>query len=402
MNDTVQGPLRGIRVADMTSVLLGPWATEILGDLGADVIKVEAPGGETTRNTGPAKNKGMAAGYLAFNRNKRSLCIDLKKKAGRKAFLKILKTIDVLVHNMRPSAMTRLGLDYESVRRINPEILYCGAYGYAQNGPYADKPAYDDVIQGCSGLAWAQTLYTGKPGYMPILLADKVAALTLVYSIGMGLFHRERTGQGQQIDVPMFETLTSFTMMEHMAGTLFDPPVGKPGWTRVLSPHRRPFQAKDGLLGVLPYSDRHWKQFFEISGKAALFEDPRFADMPSRVKNIDALYSIVEEIITQKTTKEWIELLEDAGIPVVLVNSFEDLMKDPHLEETRFWQTTEHPTEGKLTYPGIPSRFSKTPGSIHRHAPELGEHSCDVLEECGFSDHEIKAMIDGEVITCAL
>ena len=393
MSTTKSGPLSGIRVADLTSVLLGPFATQILGDMGADVIKIEGPEGDTTRDLGPRRSDGMAAIYLNSNRNKRDLCIDLKSKDGRAAFLKLLETMDVFFHNMRPSAVKRLGLTYEEVRAVNPNIVYCGAYGFGQDGPNANKPAYDDMIQGVSGIASTQSTLMGRPGYMPTVIADKTTALTAVYSITMALFHRERTGEGQKVDVPMFETMVQFHMLEHLYGGNFEPPLGPVGYPRAISPNRHPYKTKDGMIGVLPYVDKQWKAFFDIAGCPELMSDPRFSTIEARLDNIDEVYKVLSDIIVTRTSAEWLADLDAASIPSVPINSPGDLLEDEHLKAVGFWKSMDHPTEGRLTYPDIPTVFSATPGSVRRHAPNLGEHHREILKEIGLLDAEIDGMI---------
>jgi crotonobetainyl-CoA:carnitine CoA-transferase CaiB-like acyl-CoA transferase len=399
MTNTNNGPLSGIRVADLTAVLLGPFATQILGDHGADVIKIEGPDGDTTRDIGPKRSDKMATIYLNANRNKRSLCIDLKSENGKEAFVDFLKTVDVFVHNMRPSAVARLGLDYESVRKINPAIIYCGAYGFSQDGPYANKPAYDDMIQGISGIASAQSKLMGRPGYLPTVIADKATGLTVVYAVSMALFHRERTGEGQEIKIPMFETMVQFHMLEHLYGQNFVPSIGTAGYPRATSPTRHPYKTKDGkMIGVLPYVDKQWKLFFEIAGCPEMMEDPRFSDIASRLANIDTLYEMLSDIVLTRNAEEWLTDLEAASIPCVPINSPEDLLDDPHLLETGFWQNQTHPTEGELRYTGIPTEFSQTPGNIRRHAPNLGEHSIEVLREAGISQKRIDDLIKEQAL----
>ncbi|WP_373088771.1 CaiB/BaiF CoA transferase family protein [Sneathiella sp.] len=392
------GPLSGIRVADLTSVLLGPFATQILGDMGADVIKVEGPEGDTTRELGPRRSPGMAAIYLNANRNKRGLCIDLKTKDGHAAFLKLLETSDVFIHNMRPSAIKRLALTYEDVRAVNPKIIYCGAYGFGQDGPYANKPAYDDMIQGVSGIASTQSSLMGRPGYLPTVIADKTTGLTAVYSISMALFHRERTGEGQEIKVPMFETMVQFHMLEHLYGENFNPPLGKAGYPRAISRNRHPYKTKDGMIGVLPYVDKQWRAFFTMAGRPELMADPRFTTIDARLDNIDEVYEILGDIIATRTSAEWLADLDAANIPAVPINSPEDLLHDAHLEAIGFWKSMEHPTEGSLTYPGIPTEFSASPGAVRRHAPNLGEHNAEVLAEIGYTDAEIEKMTSAGVL----
>jgi len=400
MKNKNNGPLSGIRIADLTAVLLGPFATQIMGDLGADVIKIEGPDGDTTRDLGPKRSKGMGAVYLNANRNKRSLCIDLKSKAGIEAFKEFLKTVDVFIHNMRPSAIERLGLTYEDVSKINPSIIYCGSYGFGQDGPYANKPAYDDMIQGVSGIASLQSQLMGRPGYLPTVIADKATGLTVVYSVTTALFHRERSGEGQEIKVPMFETMVQFQMLEHMYGQNFQPPIGEAGYPRAISPNRHPYKTKDGkMIGALPYVDKQWKAFFDIAGKSELMEDPRFCTIEARLANIDVLYGILAEIIETRTAEEWLIDLEAASIPSIPINSPNDLLEDEHLNAVGFWQDVDHPTEGKLRYTGIPTEFSKTPGEISKHAPNLGEHNFEIMSEIGFPDEKIEDLIKSGVLS---
>lgn len=399
MNNNNNGPLTGVRIADLTSVLLGPFATQILGDHGADVIKIESPDGDMTRDIGPGRSDRMAAMYLNANRNKRDLCIDLKSDKGHAAMLALLKTVDVFVHNMRPSAVDRLGLSYDEVKKVNPGIIYCGAFGFDQSGPYADKPAYDDMIQGVSGISAVQSDVVGRPSYVPTVLADKASGLTLVYAITMALFHKERTGEGQEVTVPMFETMVQFHMLEHLYGMNFDPPIGTAGYPRALSPNKRPYRASDGkMIGVLPYTDRQWAAFFDLSGHSELKDDPRFNHVSARLANITELYGLLSDIIETKPAADWLKLLEEANIPNVPINTADDLIDDPHLKATGFWKSVDHPTEGKLKYPGIPTGFSKSPGGIHKHAPSLGEHSEEVLREIGFDEKTIAELIEEKVI----
>ncbi|WP_339712671.1 CoA transferase [uncultured Sneathiella sp.] len=398
MTTAKDGPLTGLRVVDLTSVLLGPYAAQILGDMGADVIKVEGPEGDTTRDLGPRRSPGMAAIYLNANRNKRALCMDLKSAEGHAAFLKLVKTADIFLHNMRPSAIKRLALTYEDLRKVNPNLIYCGAYGFDQDGPYADKPAYDDMIQGVSGLAASQSQLMGRPGYMPTVIADKATALTSVYAITMALYHRERTGEGQEVKIPMFETMVQFHMLEHLYGGNFEPPIGPVGYPRALSPNRHPYKTKDGMIGVLPYVDKQWRAFFEMAGRPELMDDPRFCNIAARLDNIDAAYQVLGDIIETRTSAEWLRDLDAASIPAVPINTPQDLLEDEHLKATGFWQTMEHPSEGTLNYPGIPTEFSASPGRVRRHAPQLGEHNREILLEIGMTDNEIDKMISDGIL----
>jgi crotonobetainyl-CoA:carnitine CoA-transferase CaiB-like acyl-CoA transferase len=390
----MSGALSGVKILELTSVVLGPWAVQILADMGAEVIKVEAPFGDSNRQLGAYRNKGMAALYLSNNRNKRSLVLDLKQDSAREALLAIAKECDVFVHNNRPQVMTKLNLEYEDIKAVKPDIVYCGTYGYSKHGPYGQKGALDDSIQAASGIANLNELVLGEPRYLPTVVADKTTAITVVYAILAALFHRERTGIGQEIEVPMFETMVSFVMAEHLWGETFEPPLGKAGYTRLMSHHRKPYKTKDGYIAVLPYMNDHWKVFCERAGREDLIEDERFKDLSSRVTNIDETYSETGKILATKTTQEWLDLFSDTRVPVIVVNSLEDLFTDPHLEAVGFWTLFEHPSEGLLKLPGFPARFSETPASIRRHPPKLGEHSIEILKEAGLEEEAIQTMLD--------
>ena len=390
------GPLSGLKVLELTSVVLGPWAAQIIADMGADVIKIEAPFGDSNRQLGASKNPGMAALYLSNNRNKRSLVLDLKQESARDALLAIVKDCDVFLHNNRPQVMTKLRLEYEDIKSVNENIIYCGTYGYSKDGPYGEKGALDDSIQAVSGVAALNELVLGEPRYLPTVVADKTTAITVVYSILAALFHRERSGVGQEIEVPMFETMVSFVMAEHIWGEVFEPKLGEAGYTRLMSHHRKPYKTKDGYIAVLPYMNNHWKTFCEKAEREDLIEDERFKDLSSRVKNIDDTYSETGKILATKTTQEWLDIFAGTKVPVIVVNSLEDLFHDPHLEAVDFWQSYEHPTEGQLKMPGFPSKFSKTPASIRKHAPKLGEHSKEILAEAGIDEETINKMVDSK------
>jgi crotonobetainyl-CoA:carnitine CoA-transferase CaiB-like acyl-CoA transferase len=387
------GPLHGVRVLDCSSVVLGPMAAQILGDMGADVVKVEPPEGDTTRKLGPQRNPGMAALYLACNRNKRSLVLDLKQPAGREALLRLARGADVLLHNFRVAAAARLGLPYEVLRAVNPRLVYCATYGYRAAGPYGDKPAYDDIIQAASGLASLQAPIAGDPRFLPTIVADKTSGLTVVSAILSALFHRERTGEGQAVEVPMFESLVAFVMIEHLYGATFVPPIGTPGYKRVLNRWRRPFPTKDGYLAVLPYTDQNWQDFFRLAGRDDLLGDPRFRTLESRLAHIELLYEELGRIVATRTTAEWLDVLDAMNVPAMTVNTLETLLDDPQLAATGFWKQIEHPTEGTLRMPDIPVTFSATPAEIRRPPPRIGEHSVEVLREGGFAAAEIEALI---------
>mgnify|MGYP000969970845 FL=1 len=392
----MSGPLKGLKIIELTSVVLGPWAAQILADMGAEVIKVEAPFGDSNRQLGASRNPNMAALYLSNNRNKRSLVLDLKQSSARDALLAIVKDCDVFLHNNRPQVMTKLKLEYNDIKAVNENIIYCGTYGYSKDGPYGEKGALDDSIQAASGIAALNELVLGEPRYLPTVVADKTTAITVVYSILAALFHRERTGYGQEIEVPMFETMVSFVMAEHIWGEIFEPPLGKAGYTRLMSHHRKPYKTKDGYIAVLPYMNNHWKTFCEKAERQDLIEDDRFKDLSSRVENIDDTYSETGKILATKTTQEWLDIFTDTKVPVIVVNSLDDLFTDPHLEAVGFWQDFDHPTEGKLKMPGFPVKFSETPATIRKHAPNFGEHSLEILAEAGIDEETIKQMIESK------
>jgi len=388
------GPLEGIRVLDLTTILLGPLATQILGDMGADVIKVEAPAGDAARDFAPQRHPGMGALFLSVNRNKRSLVLDLKQAAARRALLALAATADVFVHNMRPQAVARLGLTYEALTGARPDIIYCGAYGFRQAGPYGPKAAYDDIIQAGSGLAALQGGLTEAPRYVTSALADKTVALFVVYAVAMALFHRERTGAGQSIEVPMFETMAAFAMVEHLYGATFEPPLGDAGYHRTLSPSRRPYATKDGHLGVLAFTDAQWAAMARLAGRPELATDPRFASVPLRLMNVDALYAELAAVLATRTTAEWLAEMDRADIPAMPVNGPEALRQDPHLAAVRFWQLREHESEGTVRMTDVPVGMSRSPGGIRRLAPRLGQHSVEILRQAGLPEPEIAAMID--------
>ena len=397
----MSAPLEGIRVVEMTSVVLGPYACQMLGDLGADVIKIEPPGGDTNRNLGPHRNhRDMGSLYLTCNRNKRSVSLDLKSERGRNAALDIIKTADVVVHNFRPQAMQRLGLDYPAVQAVNPQVVYCATYGYSRKGPYGNKGALDDSIQAASGIAVLQSMVEGEPRYLPTIIADKTTAMVVVQSVLAALFHRERSGEGQEIEVPMFESMVSFVMTEHLWGQTFEPPIGTAGYVRLMAKHRRPYKTRDGqYLAVLPYWDNHWRTFCELAGRPELAEDERFIDMATRLQNINESYRVTGEIIASRDRADWLALLGETNVPMMVVNSLDDLIDDPHLVESGFWQEAEHPTEGRIRMTSPPMNFGRTPASIRAMAPRLGEHSQEILREAGLDQATIDSMLAaGEVV----
>jgi len=389
---TPAGPLAGVRVIDMTAVLLGPVATQVFGDLGADVIKIESPKGDTTRSVGAVRESGMASLFLHINRNKRSVVLDLKQPAGREALHRLIASADVLFHNMRPRALAPIGADYDTVARIKPDIIHCGAFGYGQSGPYADQPAYDDLIQSAVAMPSLFLQSVGMPCYIPSALIDRMVAQTAAYSVMAALFHRERTGQGQRIEVPMFETMAQMVLGEHMGGATFDPPQGPMGYSRLLSRFRKPYRTQDGYVSTMAYTDRHWRHFFEYIGRPGLTDDPRFRNLEARNAHIDELYEIAEHEYSQRPTEEWIAALRKLDIPVSRVHTLESLLEDPHLSEVGFFRWVDHPSQGRIRSMAHGTEWSRTPPQCRSLAPRHGEHSIEVLKELGYTEHEIQAL----------
>ncbi len=389
-----KGPLAGIKILDLTTVVMGPFATQILGDMGAEVIKVEAPAGDNMRWVGPMRNPGMGHIHMHLNRNKRSLVLDLKKPDGLAAIKKLVAQSDALIYNVRPQAMARLGLGYDAVKTINPKIVYVGAYGFSERGSYAGRPAYDDLIQGAAGVP-SLTLEQGSdvPRYAPVTLGDRSVGLqTVIATIG-ALFHAQRTGQGQAVDVTMFESLSQFVLGDHMGGKTFEPPIGDPGYARLIAPHRRPYGTRDGYLCVLIYNDKHWSNFFEAIERQDLKSHEHFCTHTARAANIREVYSFVADIMLTRTTAEWQALLEKADIPNTPMHSMDSLIDDPHLNGSGFFPLYDHPSEGTVRTTAPVGEWSETPLSIRRLAPRLGQHSREILLELGYDEVEISEMV---------
>ncbi len=387
------GPLHGVRVLDLTTVVLGPYCTQIMADMGADVIKVESADGDSTRYIGATRRRGMSGIFINLNRGKRSLVLDLKEPDGRAALLTVAQGCDVFVHSMRRKAIDRLGLGYEKFAGAAPAIVYCSVTAYGRNGRYRDKPAYDDVIQAGCGLALLQAEQTGTPKYVTTVVADKVTGLMALAGIMLALYHRARTGQGQAVEVPMFETMASFVLAENICGQAFDPPLGSAVYQRLTTPARKPYRTRDGYLAVIVYTDRQWKEFLRVAGRAELAADPRLVSFSARTEHVDFLYRLIESIIATRNTAEWIEVLEDADIPVMPLLSTDQLFTDEHLREARMLETLATPGDGDIRLPRTPVDLSVTPARSLTAAPELGQHSRQILIEAGYAVSEVDALM---------
>jgi crotonobetainyl-CoA:carnitine CoA-transferase CaiB-like acyl-CoA transferase len=397
----MSGPLNGIRVLDLTINVLGPLATQILGDMGADVIKIEAPEGDPMRHSGFSKHPGMASLFMNTNRNKRSIVLDLKRPAPLAAMLRLIETADVFVHSMRPQTAERLGVSYEALSARNPRLIYAYGPGYRSDGPNRDRPAFDDVIQGESGIAAMVGRSTGEPRYVPMILADKLCGHVLASAIGMALYSRERTGKGQEVVVPMLETMLSFNLVEHLWTNFFDDDRENLGYSRILSAHRRPYATRDGHICMLAISDDQWRRVFTVIGKPELAQNERFAELKARTQNIDALYGILAEQMKTKPTAEWRQLLDAADLPNGAVNDFRNMAEDDYLEATGFFQRYEHPTEGAMVTTAIPIQFGDTPASIRLTPPALGQHTTSVLREIGYDDADIQNVVSAQAAAAA-
>ncbi|HEY7657828.1 MAG TPA: CoA transferase [Burkholderiales bacterium] len=388
------GPLEGVRVVDLTSVVVGPLATQILADHGADVIKVEARAGDLIRvMNGPSVTPGMGAKFLHLNRNKRSIVLDLKQPAGYAALARLLERADVMIWNNRPQSMARMKLAYDDVRRINPRIVYCGLFGFGQDGRYRDKPAYDTIIQGVGGMAALNHITTGEPRFVPMVVADKVVGLIAVQMIAMALYGRTRTGQGCSIEIPMFENLAKFVLEEHMYLKTFQPPLGSAGDPRILDASNRPIPTRDGWICMSANTDAQAFAFFDGIGRPELKTDPRFSSVPARFANVKEYFQVRMEALKEKTTAEWLEIFDRLDVPAMAYNSLDSLIEDPHLADVGLFELKDHPTEGKTRVIGLPNRWSTGVRREWNPAPKLGQHSVEILREAGYDDAAIAAMV---------
>jgi len=374
------GPLSGVRVLDLTTMVMGPYATQVMADMGADVIKIESPAGDDTRYVSVGPEPGMGGVFANVNRGKRSVVLDLRSDDGKDALRRLVEHSDVFIHSMRAKAIAALGFGYEEVAAINPSIVYTNCYGYGRRGPSAGLPAYDDTIQAECGLPSVQEMLTGEAGYVGTIVADKVAGLTALYATLLALFHRERTGEGQEVEVGMFETMASFLLVEHANGALFSPPLGPAVYPRAVAPGRRPYRTKDGRISALVYNDKQWSAF--VGAVRPPWAGEHFATLEQRARRIDEVYALLERTFLERTTQEWLDLLRSLDIPAAPVRTPDDLFDDPHLNETGFFETVDTPN-GPVRFPGVPAWFSRTPGRVAGPAPRLGAHTRDVLDGLG-------------------
>lgn len=389
---TARGALDGVRIVDLTSVVLGPLATQILGDYGADVIKVEGMEGDHARARGVTMHRGMASIYLAINRNKRSIAVDLKTAEGREILERLVAGADVVVHNMRVRAIERLGFGYERVRSLNPRVVYCAATGFDQDGPDRDKPAFDDIIQAACGLVALNEIGHGRADYAPTLVADKTAGMAVVNAVLAALFHRERSGEGQYVEVPMFETLVSFMLTEHLAGKTFVGSERPGGYQRLLTGGRKPAPTLDGEVAILPYTARHWTAFFTGAGRPELAVEYAVQDRQARSDNIPAMYRSMAEITSSRTTAECMRMCTELDIPATIIYTIDGLLDHPQIEAVGLFETAEHPCEGTVRYVRPPTKFAATPASVRSQAPVLGQHTAQVLGELGYDAAAIEAL----------
>lgn len=381
-------PLNGVRVLDLSTVVLGPYASQILADYGADVIKIETPQGDSTRRTGPTTEPGMGAIFLGVNRGKRSVVLDLKTAQAREELLQLVDTADVLMHSIRPQKLAAIGLDPQTLMTRNPRLVYVGLHGFAEDGPYGGMPAYDDTIQGLSGCAALMEKQTGTPQYFPTIAADKTCGLVAAHAILAALFKRERTGEGAYVEVPMLESMVAFNLVEHFYGRHFSPALGAPGYSRVLNPWRRPYRTTDGFVCTMPYTDLHWQRFFIEAGKPEFAADERFINIAERTRHIEQLYEIAAGIIAGRSTADWLNTLGRLEIPASKMLRLEDLENDEHLRQTGFFESIDDPKMGRLVFPGVPVKFDRERPHV-RMAPRLGEHTEEVLAEIGLLSEKI-------------
>jgi crotonobetainyl-CoA:carnitine CoA-transferase CaiB-like acyl-CoA transferase len=393
------GPLEGVRVVDLTTIVVGPICTRTLADYGADVIKVEAPGGDLLRTMAEgSRNPGMSGKFINFNRNKRSIGLDIKKPEGLAALVRLIERTDVFVSNVRPEGLARAGLDYASLSRKNPRLIHCSILAFGRGGRYFNRPAYDPVIQSLSGVAGTIARATGEPRFVPMVMSDHTSGLIAAQAIGFALYRREKTGRGEAIDVPMLENMASFVASEHLGAATFEPPVGPTGDGRLLSPNYRPVPTKDGYVTVRPNTNAQAFAFFDAIGRPELKTDPRFNSAASRTKNAKAYFEVQATSLGHKTTDEWVELFDKLDVPAARYNSIDDLLTDPHLKDVEFFREENHPSEGKIRRSKLANVFSGGARKKESHAPLYGEHSREILGELGYSAVDIDKMIAARAV----
>lgn len=388
--------LKDIRVLEISTVVMGPLAGQILADLGAEVIKIEPLEGDAARNAHPQAGAGMGALYVNNNRNKKVIALDLKNPESRPILEQLIARSDVLLHNLRPESAERLGASFEAAACVNPKIIYCLAVGFGQSGRYRNRPAYDDIIQAVSGLAGISS--SEDPRFIPTILADKVSALHAVYGILAALLARAHGRDGAiEVEVPMFETMVSFLLNEHLAGATFSED-GQPGYPRLLSAHRRPHRTSDGWIAVLPYTTEHWRRFLAEIGRPEICNEPWFADPPTRQSRIGELYAIASEAMAAHTTAQWMETLSRLDIPCSEVNRLEDLLDDPHLADVDFFATAlAYPPEIVRSLPQ-PVVFEGVDTLPDHPAPKLGANTREILRSLSLNDDQIDELAANGVV----
>src|ERR1700749_2696526 len=392
------GALDGLRVIDMTSVVMGPTATQLLGDYGADVIKVEAPAGDAARQVTPLKHEGMGYSYLTKNRNKRSIVLDLKQADHHAALERLLETADIFVYSARPQAMARHGPPPARFADLNPRMISVSLVGYGEGGPYSGRPAYEDLIQGLTSVPSLLTRAgSPQPQYVPLSFNDRGVGIYAAALMMIALHHRDRTGEGQHIEVPMFETMAQLVIGDHAGGMAWIPPIAPPGYLRTLTQERRPYPTKDGYICVIVYTDSQWRAFGKLIGRPGLLEqDARFQTLGTRTTHADAVYALVREQMLTGTTAEWLEKRNAADVPAPRLHTLESIFDDPYLRVTGFFEESLPPAEGKLLTTRGPKNWSKTPPAIRRPAPRLGENTVEILTEIGYSEQEARGIAGGE------